>query len=164
MQVASAGAGAQDDGSASTPQWVVFTCDGHDFALPIGRVREILPPRPFTRLPGADAAVCGLIGLRGRVITVLDFGVAVGLAPAAREPGHRIVLLDGAARTVGLVVERVVGVAGGDMAEIERQAEALRALDAGMDELVGIGERDGRPFTIVDAERVLDRLLAAPSA
>jgi chemotaxis signal transduction protein len=55
-------------------------------------VVEIIPPRPFTRLPGAGADVCGLVGVGGRVVTVFDLGVVLGLGRAADHADHRLLL------------------------------------------------------------------------
>lgn len=139
-------------------EWVVFHCGGHAFGLPIQRIREIVPPQPFTRLPGSDAAVCGLIGLRGRVITVLDFGAAVGVRPAAQQPEHWILLVEHGDRLVGLAVEAVAGVAR-TTGELAVSGETLAALDAGRDEILGVAAADGRPFVVTEIDRLIARLL-----
>jgi purine-binding chemotaxis protein CheW len=67
---------AADEAVASgLSQWVVFNCGDHRFGLPLDRTREILPPRSCTRLPGCGPEVAGLVGIRGRVLTVFDFGI-----------------------------------------------------------------------------------------
>lgn len=141
-------------------RWIVFACQEQAFGLGLDRVRETLPPQPFTRLPGADAAACGLMGLRGRVLTVFDFGSAFGLRAARGAADPRILLVDAGARTFGLVVEVVLGVVRNE-APLGLDAAALARLDAGRDDVRGIGEMDdGRPFVAVDLDRLLGRLLA----
>ena len=39
--------------------------------------REIVPTQAMTRLPGAPSTVCGLMNLRGTIVTVLDGGTAL---------------------------------------------------------------------------------------
>jgi chemotaxis signal transduction protein len=95
----------------SAPEWVVFSCSAHLFAFPLEHVREILTPRPFTRLPGAGPGVCGLIGLRGRALTVLDLGVILGLQPATAAPDHRLLLVECGVRRIGVAVDEVVVIA-----------------------------------------------------
>jgi purine-binding chemotaxis protein CheW len=100
-----------DEADAHAPvaaQWVVFLCHGTRFGVPLDCVREIVAPRPFTRLPGAGPAVCGLAALRGRVITVLDLGVLLGDSPAALHEEHRLLVLDVAGRITGAAVDEVV--------------------------------------------------------
>lgn len=91
-------------------QWVVFTCAGQRFGLPLAHVSEILTPRPFTRLPGAGPEVCGLVGIRGRVVTVLDLGVVLGLRAAGSLPDHRLLLLELGARRVAAAVDDVAAI------------------------------------------------------
>src|SRR3990172_7511427 len=78
---------------SAVSQWVVFACGEHWFGLPLERTREILPPRKITRLPGCGPEVCGLVGIRGRVVTVFDFGVIIGGGPSLAKPDHRMLVL-----------------------------------------------------------------------
>jgi purine-binding chemotaxis protein CheW len=86
----------------------VYGCD-------IDCVREIIPWRRATRLPGAPAHVQGLVNLRGSIITVLD--LAARLEPDAPPPdeshaGRSIILLAHGARVVGAAVDEVMDVQG----------------------------------------------------
>ena len=143
----------------AAPEWVVFTCDGHLFGVPLSRVREVLDPRPFTRLPGCSAAVSGLIGVRGRVVTAFDLGAALALRPSATEESHRVILVEHGERVFALVVDGIVAVARADAAELPLDAEALQSLDINRDDLIGIGALGDQPFLAIDQERVLARLL-----
>lgn len=144
--------------SAAGLEWVVFTCAGHRFAFPLQRVREILPPHEYTRIPGCSPVVCGLAGVRGRVVTVFDFGVAAKLRPALEAPDHRVVLVEHGERLVGLAVDAIEAVAR-STEELPLGADALRALDIERDDVLGVGALGDRPFLAVDPERVLGRLL-----
>jgi chemotaxis signal transduction protein len=143
--------------SVAAPQWVVFACGGHEFAVPLVRAREILPPRDFTRLPGCGPEVCGLLGLRGHAVTVFDFGSTVGLRAATAFPDYRLLLLEHQDRLTGFAVERIVAVA---HATQEQGAECKVRLND--DEVLGHGtlEDDGRRFLIIDPDALLRRLLA----
>lgn len=143
----------------AAPQWVVFACDGHWFAFPIDRVREILPARGFTRLPGCGAEVCGLIGLRGRIVTVFDFGAILGLRASAEVADHRLVLLEHDERVVGMAVDAMVAVTRMAAPEMSLSGEVLRSFDMDREDVIGVGELDGRPFTAVDPDAILGRLL-----
>ena len=49
-----------------------FAIAGTVYGCDIGTVREIVPVRRATRLPGAPDYVRGLINLRGAIVTVID--------------------------------------------------------------------------------------------
>lgn len=159
MQGDTAVAAAERAAYLAAPQWVVFAAGGHWFAFPITRVREILPPRPFTRLPGCGPEVCGLIGLRGRILTVFDFGAALGLGASSDRPEHRLVLLEQGERVVGMAVDEMVAVTRLAARDLSLPSEVLRAFDIDREDVIGVGELDGRPYTAVDPEPMLRRLL-----
>lgn len=72
-------------------------------------VREIVPQRRATRLPGAPAYVLGLVNLRGTIITVLDVGRRLDPSRPQVQDGS-IILVEYGNRTVGLAVEQVMDV------------------------------------------------------
>ncbi len=80
----------------------VYGCD-------IDVVREIVPFRRATRLPGAPAYVLGLINLRGTIVTVVDLGRRLAPARPAASEGS-IILVSLGARVVGMAVEEVMDV------------------------------------------------------
>lgn len=128
--------------------WVVFACGQTRYGVPLERVSEILPPRPFTRLPGTGPEVCGLVALRGRVVTVFDLGVVLGLHGAASLPDHRLLLLQLGARRVGAAVEDVIDIA-------PARIEPL----SGQPGVVGTGHTEDAAFTALDPQALLERLL-----
>jgi purine-binding chemotaxis protein CheW len=79
------------------------------FGCPIGAVREIVPQRRATRLPGAPPAVQGLINLRGTIVTVIDLPRWLGAQQPAASDGS-IVLVDHGARVAGVAVDEVLDV------------------------------------------------------
>lgn len=138
------------------PQWVVFSCADRRLALPLERVREILTPRPFTRLPGTGEEVCGLVGVRSRIVTAFDLGVILGLPPARKAPDHRLLLIEYGEKTPALVVEEVLAVAPAELVAAGPFG-VPSALDRQL--ILGTGEFDSVPFIALDSDRLLDRLL-----
>src|SRR5678815_3952238 len=55
-------------------QLVVFRLAGGSYGIELDAVREIIPFRRATRLPGAPAHVSGLVNVRGAIVTVIDLG------------------------------------------------------------------------------------------
>lgn len=110
--MASISAPVQSDGplQRTAPEWLIIACSGERYAIPLRQVREILVPQPITRLPGCGPEVCGLVGLRGRILTVFDVGAALGLRPARQVEGHRLLLLEAGGGLVAGVVDEVVAV------------------------------------------------------
>src|SRR5260221_1484300 len=80
----------------------VFGCD-------IDEVREIIPYRRATRLPGAPTYVQGLINLRGTIVTMLDLGARLDAERAPVRDGS-IILATHGTRVVGIAVDEVMDV------------------------------------------------------
>ncbi len=71
-------------------------------------MREILPPSPATRLPGAPPYVRGLINVRGTVITVVDLVARLSDRPA--RPDGPIMLVEHEGKVIGVAVDEVIEV------------------------------------------------------
>ncbi|MGD8278517.1 MAG: chemotaxis protein CheW [Gemmatimonadota bacterium] len=117
-------------------------CGSRSVLIPLDRITEILMPQVLTRIPGAGPEVCGLVGVRGRVLTVFDLCGLLGEGPLDPERDHRILVVKAADRVVGLAVP-----------EVETIAE---------DELESVSE--GRSGTDGPVELDLDRLIRAKLA
>ena len=131
-------------------EWVVFRCGGRRFGFPLESVSEIIPPRAFTRLPGTGTEVCGLVGVRGRVVTVFDLGIVLGFESAAAFPDHRLLLLALGNRRIGAAVTHVVSVA----------PARITGPRAGSDEwLLGSGRVEDGEFAALAPDRLLQHLL-----
>lgn len=143
-----------------TAEWVIFRCADRWFSVPLPRTREILFPQAYTRLPGCGRSVVGLTGLRGRVVTVLDFGAVLGLSASSAEPGHRLLVLEQGARQVACAVEEVLAVADGRLEPLAGNDDVLQHLDLEPADVLGLGDFGGERFLALNSDRIVRRLLA----
>jgi purine-binding chemotaxis protein CheW len=74
-------------------QFVTFRVDGALFGVDVLVVREINQHLDISPVPRARDCVRGLINLRGQIITILDLGVRLGLAPRAISGESHVVIL-----------------------------------------------------------------------
>lgn len=90
---------------------VVFRLGDERCALPLSIVRAVVvPPDRYTRVPRAPAHVCGVMNLRGRVVTVLDLGGLLGRGRDEPAKNARILVVDRGRRDLGLRVTDVEGI------------------------------------------------------
>jgi purine-binding chemotaxis protein CheW len=124
------------------------------FTLELSSVREIIPCRRMTRLPGASRFVAGLMNVRGTVVTVVDLGARLG-EPSSVRADASVMLVDQGGKVVGVAVDEVMDVQGlGD--------GALEAPTAGgtMDGVVKAVARLGDEVLVVlDLEAILKDIL-----
>lgn len=62
-----------------TLELVTMSLGGHAFGVAVRQVHDILGPQPVAAVPLACEAVAGSINLRGRIVTVLDLAVVLGI-------------------------------------------------------------------------------------
>lgn len=81
------------------------------YAIDIAQVREIVTPLPLTLLPHTPGGLAGVADHRSEVVPIIDLRARFAL-PAGAELGKKIkwILVDVVRRTVGLVVDDVLGV------------------------------------------------------
>ena len=85
---------------------LLFSLAGHVHCTGLGSVREIIPLKPVTPLPGSPVQVCGLINLRGTIVTVLDATMSEYGVPSSG-PTASILLVELGTRVAGVVVDEV---------------------------------------------------------
>lgn len=88
----------------------------HDalFALDAAGVQEVLRLVQVTPVPHAPPEVIGVINLRGKIVTLLDTGLILGLGASARDRESRVFLIEDRGEFLGLLVDRV-----GEVIEVE---------------------------------------------
>lgn len=75
------------------------------FAIDAVRVDEVLRVTPITRVPHAPPEVQGIINLRGRIVSILDAGLQLGMAPCTVTPDSRIFVVADREEYLGLLVD-----------------------------------------------------------
>jgi purine-binding chemotaxis protein CheW len=90
---------------------VAFVVGSVRYALEIAQVREIVTPLPLTLLPHQPGGLAGVADHRSEVVPIIDLRARFSL-PVYAERSKKIkwILVDVAGRTVGLVVDDVLGV------------------------------------------------------
>ena len=126
MNSANAGNGATAkiglDGVAaarSALDLVVFTLNGHAFALLARDVRELLRAVAISTLPRSPDILEGVINLRGRIVPVLDARQRFGLPAKALAPSDHFIVADTGDRLVALRADRTVDLLRVDLRDIE---------------------------------------------
>ena len=99
---------------------LLFRIAGEQYALPIEKIIEIIPPRTATRVPNADDTVLGIISLRGTIVSILDIRRKLGHPPlTSTGPDSRIIVLESSGETAGFLVDRVSRVVRVEPSKIE---------------------------------------------
>lgn len=126
--------------------------DGH-YALDAAGIQEVIRLGPLTKVRHAPAEVAGVMNLRGKIVTVVDLGLRLGLPKAVYGNDSRVMILENRGEFIGLLVDQV-----DDVMEVEPgEWEPLPAnLSAGQARFFqGVCRDKGRIISILDADRIL---------
>lgn len=148
-------------------KYLTLTLDGERYALPVGRVREVLEYERATRLPCAASYMKGIINLRGQGVPVLDLRERFGLSATEAAKDTAIVVAEArsgeGARLVGLLadaVHEVVEIA----PELMERAPGFGA-GASAEFVRGVGRIEGGFVLALDLDRIFeDEVIPEPSA
>ncbi len=147
---------------------VTFNADRSLYAVPVGRVQEILDLRPVAAMPNAPAHLVGIIDLRGANIPVVDLRCLLGRPPGEDTAQSRILVVwlayGGGRIIIGIKTDRVIEVTALDQPDLRplEEADLLRWSGSA---IAGIGRRKGEVVSVLDLDRLFDRVeLAAAMA
>lgn len=145
----------QEEAPVPTRRLLVFEVGGSAFACDMDAFREIVPAQHVTRLPGAPPTVCGLINLRGTIVTVIDGGVALGKPPCKRAEGL-ILLVEYLERWAGIGVDDVRDI---QDIPIDQFASAHEAESPATTAVTGAVEIEGKRVLVLDIKSVVQQVI-----
>jgi purine-binding chemotaxis protein CheW len=138
---------AISDASAQAPRQQVslvsFDLGTQEYALPLERVREIIPlPEHVSEVARSETAVLGVVTLRDRLLPLVSLHALLGLpSDFHREAGGKVVVLSMGGSTVGMVADRTREILRVDPDQID-PAPALLTRGTGDAEIVSICRLD----------------------
>lgn len=149
-----AAADAGNPGADQERQVVVFQLAKETYGVEIRWVREIITVQTVTRLPGAPAFVEGVINLRGHVIPVVDLRKRFGLEASVDPRRTRIMVVEVAPHTLGLVVDAVTEVLRLPESVIEPAGNVLAGVDVAF--IQGVAKLESRLIILLNLGRLLE--------
>ena len=137
---------------------LAFVIEGELYATPLSTVQEIVVPPPLTVVPRAPRAVVGVCSVRGRLVTVVDFRLCIGLPPLVGGKRGRILLAQADDEEIlGLRVDEVRHVVRLAPGELEWTNQTFGG-DFSEGVLRGIGRpSSGEELVLIDMKAVLTK-------
>ncbi|ABC30577.1 Chemotaxis signal transduction protein [Hahella chejuensis KCTC 2396] len=89
---------------------LVFELAQETYALEPEFIAEVVPLKPPTPVPCTPPYVLGVIGVRGRIVSVLDLRVFFDLPLKGLSDRNSVVVLSQGGREFGLLTDRVAGI------------------------------------------------------
>ncbi len=154
----------QEQASVRVVQYLTFFTAGEEYAINIGKVKEIVKYEAITTVPNTPAWVRGVTNLRGTVVPVVDLAVKFGLAGSGISKFSCIiiaeVLFQGEPLIMGVLadsVSQVIELTDSDIEETPPFGTRVK-----IEYLLGMGPLGKKFCLILDIDKVLsaDELLA----
>lgn len=133
---------------------MLFRLGDRLYGIDLEAVREILPVRRATRLPGSPAYVAGLINVRGTIVTVIDLGARLDGNTSLATDGS-VILVEHRQKLVGVAVAEVNDVMMLPSESIEHATER----DGSDASIVGLGRMDDKVVIILDIHSIIKHVL-----
>lgn len=123
------------------------------FGLDATLIQEVVMVGELTPVRDAPDYVAGIRNLRGRIITVIDLRVRLGLGFVEVDRESRILIADWKGESVGLLVDRVADAISMDARNLEGAPPNLHGVQ--MQKLRGVFRSGGRVAALLDLNAVL---------
>ncbi|CAH2605458.1 Positive regulator of CheA protein activity (CheW) (plasmid) [Rhodovastum atsumiense] len=148
--------------SRTSHELVTMEVAGQPFGIPVEQVRDVLGPQSITRIPLAPAAVAGSLNLRGRIVTVLDMRVALGLGRTTDPAKAMNVVTEQGEEPYSLLVDQVGDVLPLEGAAIEPPPPTLEPAWRAVSD--GVVKLQDRLVLILLLDRLLPGITDTPAA
>ncbi len=135
-------------------QLVVFMIGDEEFGVDISQVREIVRVAQITYLPKAPAFIEGVVNLRGQVLAVIDLAKRIGVSSKERGENTRIIVVEVAENTVGMIVDSVSEVLRLPAESVE-QVPSLVETEVPEHYIRGVGKLKERLLVLLDLNKIL---------
>jgi len=137
---------------ASETRLVLFEVAGAAYAIPIAEVLEVMETAQTAGIPGLPRRLAGVLNHHGDALPLVSREALFDVSgPALAPPQHVLVLAerDGEAGTLGVPVDRVVGLADAALSPHQEPGLVVERLPV-----------RGRVTSVLDARRLLGRAAA----
>ena len=134
--------------------YVTFKVEGQLFGIPVLRVQDILKPEQIAPVPLAPKEVRGSINLRGRIVTVIDVRIRLGLEPRDGDAGSMGVTVEQDNDLYTLLVDKIGDVIGLSRNCYEKNPGTLDPLWREFSN--GVFRLDEELMVVLDIDRLLD--------
>ena len=136
-----------------TDQFIIFELAGTAYALPSERVAHVEMVEGVTRVPNAPHFVDGVVFSRGAVVPAVSLRARFGFPREPYTARTRLLVVNAAGRTVGLIVDSAREFLKLPAAAIKPPHEAISGLSGRY--LAGIATLGDRMILVLDLDAVL---------
>ena len=106
-------------GETAPTQFISFAIGDDQYGVDIMAVREIKGWSEITHLPKQPEYVRGVLNLRGAIVPIVDLRCRFGQGLTEASPLHIVIIVQIAARQVGLLADRVLDIVSFEASQVQ---------------------------------------------
>jgi len=133
---------------------LVFTVKSQEFGIQAVRVQEISTVLPTTKVPNAPLYIEGIMNLRGRLASVINFRKRLGFEPKEHDEDTRVIVVELDTFPIGIIVDAVEEVIKIPAEKVQKLPETTTT-SISKDYMTGVGMLDNRLIILLDVDKVL---------
>ncbi|HEB87498.1 MAG TPA: chemotaxis signal transduction protein CheV [Gammaproteobacteria bacterium] len=135
---------------------LLFTLGGHQrFGINVFKVQEVIQCPPLTRMASANPIVRGITNMRGRTISILDLGMAIGKRPIENVDEAFVIVAEYNRTVQGFLVTAVDRIINMKWEDIKTPPRGLGSQNY----MTAVTEVDGELIELIDVEKILAELV-----
>src|SRR3990167_243746 len=138
-------------------QYLVFTSKSQEFGIQAMRVHEISTPLGITKIPNTPAHIEGIVNLRGRLVSVIDFRKKFRFDVKEHDEDTRVIIVECGGYPTGIIVDSVEEVSKIPDEKVQKLPEGV-ATSVSQEYITGVGILDNRLIILLDDEKQKEAL------
>ena len=135
-------------------KYLTFALANEEYGIVITKVKEIIGMLPITRLPRTPDYICGVINLRGKIVSIIDMRLKFGMEQTKETKETVTIVIQTKCGEKGIIVDKVSEVLNISGEDIEPVPEFGASIDT--EYILGIGKMDHKVKILLDIEKVLE--------
>jgi purine-binding chemotaxis protein CheW len=144
---------AAEKTSSKDLEFSTFYVGGALCGINILNIQEINKHFEITKVPQAPDYIEGILNLRGKIVTIVDLGKKLGLAPVNQDKDNRNIIVNSEDEPIGLLVDSISDVVLADENDIEPAPSNIGG--AGGKYFQGVLKTEKELIGILDIDEVL---------
>jgi purine-binding chemotaxis protein CheW len=147
------GSGGEASAETIPNQLISFAIGDDQYGVDIMAVREIKGWTAITPLPGQPEYVRGVLNLRGVIVPIVDLRCRFGQGLTEATPLHIVIIVQIAAKAIGLLADRVLDIVSLEASEIKPVPKVAQGQRLNF--LSGLATVDGAMIALIDLPNLL---------
>ncbi len=143
------------DEEIETDQYLIFNIDTQNYGIQAIRILEIAQPLATTPVPEAPPYVDGIINLRGKLATVINFRKKFGFPAKPKDEDTRVVIVEQHGFPIGIIVDYVDEVIKIPDTFINKMPPGAATVHS-QQYIRGLGLMDSKLSIILDVDAILE--------